>query len=282
MSKKTNSKESARKRTKARLELIKSGTRGALHYLSSFPVNGQSFKYPKLDTIDVAGYRRVLILSPHPDDDVIGCGGVIGLCAERGVKVKVVYLTDGRHGNSNIPMDELIRMRRAEAKSALGVFGYDDTVFLNLPDMGLECTEENVRTVLDIVKSFKPDAVFAPTFYEMVPDHINTARIAANVALRTRREIDWYGYEVWCPTLFNPAHHIVLVDVGAMMDKKIAAINKHRSQTDVCDYAPKIAGLNAYRSMLAVKGINYCESFIKFNRKEFVDHAWTCGAFEKT
>lgn len=219
---------------------------------------------------------------PHPDDDVLGCGGIIGLCSEKGVQVKVVYMTDGRHGNNKIPTEELIRIRRAEARAALKTLGYSDAVFLNNMDTALEPSPENVRAVLEIVKEFRPDAVFFPSFDELPPDHFNTARIAAQVALRVRRKIDWFGYEVWCPFILCPYGRFVLVDIGSTIEKKKQAINMHRSQTEVNDYAPKILGLNAYRSMLAQKGVYYCEAFMMFDRKELLDKAWEHGAFEGT
>ncbi|MHA2220070.1 MAG: PIG-L family deacetylase, partial [Candidatus Hodarchaeales archaeon] len=73
---------------------------------------------PKIENIESA---NVLILAPHPDDDVIGCGGTICKHIKNKSEVKVVYMTDGRMSKQNIPINELIHIRKEEAKNALGV-----------------------------------------------------------------------------------------------------------------------------------------------------------------
>ena len=45
---------------------------------------------------------NILVIAPHPDDDVIGCGGV--LAANRGKRIKIIFITDGRHGSDCIKM----------------------------------------------------------------------------------------------------------------------------------------------------------------------------------
>lgn len=256
------------------------GVNAAMKYLNDFAQNGGIFTYPKFETFDISGNPRVLVLAPHPDDDVIGCGGTIAKCVKQGSQVKVLYMTDGRHGNSQIPVQTLIRMRKMEAKAGLRVIGCDDANFLDNPDMGLICDRKNVQRVLAMIREFRPTAVFVPSFWEMPPDHLETARIAAHAAREFEGDVDWYCYEVWCPVVSDPKFHIIIVDITEMIELKMEAINEHRSQVSVNDYAPKIAGLNAYRSMYASRGVEYCEAFIEFSREEFVEHARSRGAFK--
>ncbi|MBI2934851.1 MAG: PIG-L family deacetylase, partial [Chloroflexi bacterium] len=56
-------------------------------------------EYGPPEFIPIPQERRLLVLAPHIDDEVIGCGGVIGRLSRLGAEITVVYLTDGRRGN---------------------------------------------------------------------------------------------------------------------------------------------------------------------------------------
>lgn|GEM_PF-78736 len=98
-----------------------------------------------------AGGHRILVISPHPDDETLGAGGLIAQARDRGDAVKVVIMTNGdgfRRGveKFNGPLlagasDFLQygRVRQQEAITALGVLGVkaDDVIFLGYPDGGL-------------------------------------------------------------------------------------------------------------------------------------------------
>lgn len=253
-----------------------------MKYLNDFAESGGAvFEYPKFESFDISINPRILVLAPHPDDDVIGCGGTLAKCAKAGSHVKVVYMTDGRYGNSNIPMDELIGLRKTEAIAGLKVIGIDDAVFLDIPDMGLRCTRENVNALLQIIREFEPTAIFVPSLWEMPPDHRTTVIIAAHAARKLETSPDFYCYEVWCPMESSPRLGLVLVDITDEIELKKKAIGEHKSQVALNDYPTKIAGLNAYRSMYAQKGVEYCEVFIRFSRHKFVEHARSFGVFER-
>lgn len=102
--------------------------------------------------MDLAGFGdRVLVVAPHPDDETLGCGGLIRALRERGTLVKVVFLTHGdgywaaagrearglRWGEESYL--ELGRRRENEAWDATGRLGLgrDDLIFFGFPDRGL-------------------------------------------------------------------------------------------------------------------------------------------------
>jgi LmbE family N-acetylglucosaminyl deacetylase len=93
---------------------------------------------------------RLLIVAPHPDDEVLGCGGLIATAAAQGVPVRVVYLTSGdaftvaaaltaRTAPAPDECLQLGRVRIHEARRGLEKLGLrpDDAVFLGYPDRGL-------------------------------------------------------------------------------------------------------------------------------------------------
>jgi LmbE family N-acetylglucosaminyl deacetylase len=252
------------------------GVKGVIEYLSVFrKQKAGSFAYPRFETLDLSDHHRILILSPHPDDDVIGCGGVIRKAVLSGSKVKVVYLTDGRFGNSSYSEEELVKVRKKEAMSSLAVLGCDDAVFLDNHDMGLQVDEENIGRLHRLLEEFRPNALFIPSFEEMPPDHQITAHIAAHALERYDSALHCFGYEVWVPLIPT-----TLVDITDVIDKKVEAILQHCSQIAVTDYSVKIRGLNSYRSMYAMKGIDFCEAFTHSSRDEYLQLANSLGVFK--
>ncbi len=116
--------------------------------------------------------RSVLVVAPHPDDEVLGCGGLIASHARAGHRIRVVFLTDGtgsHPGHPSLPQDDLGRRRRAEALEALAVLGADPgrADFLDLPDGGLdrlspEAREAAIGNLSGILAAERPEEVFAP------------------------------------------------------------------------------------------------------------------------
>ena len=228
--------------------------------------SSDDFLYPRLRSMDLSLFERVLIISPHPDDDVIACGGTIRKLVQQGTSVKVVYMTDGRGGNMGYDPGRLVAGREVEAKKALTVLGCSDAVFLRHPDMGLSCDREVIDEILTLLRDFKPDAIFVPSILEFPPDHRVTADITMAALAKYKHEVVCLEYEVWTPLPMTN----VLVDITDVVEEKARAILEHRSQMEINDYSEKIIGLNAYRSMIAESGVKYCEGFHRLERKDYV------------
>jgi LmbE family N-acetylglucosaminyl deacetylase len=93
---------------------------------------------------------RVLILAPHPDDEVLGCAGVIQAALKAGAEVRVAFLTNGEHNElafivfkKRIPLSQkefinLGEIRRSESEKSAKLLGLkeSDLTFLGYPDFG--------------------------------------------------------------------------------------------------------------------------------------------------
>ena len=151
--------------------------------------------------IQLRATDRVLVLAPHPDDESIGCGGLLLAAREAGAARRVITLTDG--GNNPWPqrwiekrwrIDDDARARwgarrRAEAQAALDVLGVlaDERVFFGLPDAGLTALlmqggETFVAPLHRQIAEFKPTHLALPVLADRHPDH-SAAHIAARLAL---------------------------------------------------------------------------------------------------
>ena len=212
------------------------------------------------ETIVLPRVERVLVVAPHIDDDVIGCGGVLRQHAVGGATVTSVYLRDGG------------AVREKEAHEAAGVIGIRDLVFLRWgapPGNGwirrsrpgrrgdLPVNDETVAGLGEVVERVRPEVVYVPFFLDAHPEHEAAAHLVAEAAGRGARVGTCYLYEVWSPLVPN-----VLVDITAEAEVKRRAIDAHRSQVETIDMSTGILGLNAYRgAMNRIRG--YAEAFLR-------------------
>lgn len=211
------------------------------------------------------GGSSIVAVAPHPDDEALGCGGTLALHAERGDSVTVVWMTAGERGIPGRDPVETAHIRRSEARAALAALDVRDGRFLDLPDGSVGAHHGLGTDALGrVLAECAPDVVFAPHRDEAHPDHAATAAIAID-ALRRHRDdnVILLGYEVWSPVGWP--HHSE--DIDAVFERKIAAVECHRSQTAQVPYAQLVGGLSAYRGAMTL-GCRHAESFVDIPWKE--------------
>ena len=90
--------------------------------------------------------KNILILSPHADDEILGCGGFISKYSKLNYHINVLILTNANKGAPEIYPPELIKKVRNEAKSANNLIGTKKLFFENLPAINLNNYEYYTRT----------------------------------------------------------------------------------------------------------------------------------------
>ena len=78
-------------------------------------------KLPEIELSQLTGGRGVVVVAPHPDDESLGCGGLIAACCTQGIVVRLVVLSDGagsHPGSQRYPAARLCALREAEVKEA--------------------------------------------------------------------------------------------------------------------------------------------------------------------
>jgi LmbE family N-acetylglucosaminyl deacetylase len=149
--------------------------------------------------------NNVLVLAPHPDDEILGLGGFLLRVKNHGGRIHVVYLTDGE--NSNVwPDNEEIRNNRIKLSEEV-LKNFEQTTLkitrLHLPDgevphSGHEGFEDCVRAVMHIIVTEKPEAVFATHTLDFWPyDHVACAEIAIEAIQRSNHKTQLWYYWVW-------------------------------------------------------------------------------------
>jgi len=212
--------------------------------------------------------ENIMVFAPHPDDDIIGCGGSIARHIQQGNQVSIIYMTSGEAGSLQYQPRELAPIREAEASSAAALLGVADLTFLRSPDGYLEYSKENLSRIVTIIRNKQPVLVYMPHSDDAVSDHQLTYRLALEGCRRAAGP--WFqecgrqpwsvknilGYEVWTP-LQKVGHS---EDISDFITAKIQALQMHKSQTEHIQYDEAIQGLNRYRGIMTGKG-KYCECF---------------------
>jgi LmbE family N-acetylglucosaminyl deacetylase len=204
--------------------------------------------------------RSAVVFAPHPDDEVLGCGGTIIEKVRAGARLTLVFMTDGSRSHpALVPPRELHAIRRSEAIAAARVMGVgrDDVVFLDVTDgaLGKNQTATAAR-VADLLRERSPDQVFVSCAFDDHHDHVAANRIVWRAVLNARAKVDVFEYCVymwtawpwsrtsrdgawmrWAPGSLlldaRIAHHVnQFVNVERAVEEKWAALAEHRSQLE--------------------------------------------------
>ena len=198
---------------------------------------------PSRDFQQAFGAGRVLVLAPHPDDESLGCGGLIAEACYHGQPPLVVILTDGAgsHPNSRAcPPARLRALREQEARDATLALGLpsENLVFLRHADAAAPITgpafAHAAETLSSLIRQWDCTTVAVSWRHDPHCDHAAAAAIAAAACATSGARL--LEYPVWGWTL--PADQPLdtttpsgfQLDISHHLARKRAAIMAHRSQ----------------------------------------------------
>jgi LmbE family N-acetylglucosaminyl deacetylase/GT2 family glycosyltransferase len=201
----------------------------------------------------------VLVLAPHPDDEVFGCGGAIVQSLAAGAEVHLVVLTDGAaQGDPGI--------RRAEALEASVRLGLGEPEFWGLADRSLKPDDPNLAGRLrDLLVDMLPRLVLLPSPAEIHPDHRAVAVLVYSLiqsavpgselqnALQSTRLATYEVSAVLRPN--------VLLDISAEWETVVSAAQAYASQIDVHPYVEVMDGMARSRRLTLPKAVQRAEAY---------------------
>jgi LmbE family N-acetylglucosaminyl deacetylase len=206
----------------------------------------------------ISRMRRVLILAPHPDDEVLGCGGTIARLVAEGAHVEVAVLTRGAPPRFDAAQAAMVRQEAERAHALLGVAA---TRFLTLPAAELDRVAHadlNAAIAWEIAAA-RPDTLFIPFAGDLHLDHrliFESAMVAARprgtvyprriLAYETVSETNWSAPSI--APAFQPTVHI---DISNHLETKLAAFALFESQ---CRAFPDERSLETLRALAMVRG----------------------------
>ncbi len=202
--------------------------------------------------------HHACVLAPHPDDEVLLCGGTIIRLVESGARVSVVHVTDGEATLAPGRRASLARHRRREARRACTVLGVRDVLALGLADGGLSRSLALTAEITRVLERLRPDLVIAPWHGDAPGDHAAVARaLDAALAASSRSPTP----RAWSGETWRPLEPDGLVDTTAVRSRQRAAAACHVTPRRVLDLDAGLA-LHRYRGWAALGGHGTCEAFV--------------------
>ena len=160
-----------------------------------------------MDEMTLNALAPTLILVPHPDDETLGCGGLIATASDLGLRPRVAYLTDGAGSHPSSAAwspERLAAARKLEALEALRCLGVavDDVRFLRWPDgapwsRGDPHYLGTIEALAGWCESFRPRSLWAPWAGEPHCDHVAAARLADDLGEQLPSRPKRLQYLVW-------------------------------------------------------------------------------------
>ncbi|WP_243636989.1 PIG-L family deacetylase [Rhodococcus sp. Eu-32] len=187
---------------------------------------------------DLAGCRDMVVVAPHPDDEILGVGGLVSTASAAGIDVRIVAVTDGggsHEGSPTVTREHLIAERPEESRRALTQLGVEaEPIRLGIPDGDVAAHENDVADA--VARVLTPESWCLTTWRgDRHPDHEATARACLAAASRTGVRV--VEYPVWMWHWARPDHpdvpwdraHAVALEPHVLAAKK-AAVQEFRTQ----------------------------------------------------
>ena len=192
--------------------------------------------------------KPAIVFAPHPDDETLGCGGMIALKRQQGVDVWVVFLTDGQDSQFNHvrvkTIEELVQIRQHEALAALDTLGVKapEIRFLDLPDGSLPSLSEAKRQqvvdqLINLLEVSNAQEVYVTYRKDIHPDHQETYGLVRSAVVQSGRSLELIQYPVWANWRpqqidFKGAEvaNIYRLSIADVRDRKMQALDAYRSQ----------------------------------------------------
>ena len=224
--------------------------------------------------------RRALVVTPHPDDAEIWCGGTIARWIIEGAEVHYVLCTDGSKGTDQpgITAQELSATRESEQVKAARVLGVEDVIMLHYPDGGLEDTADFRKQIVRRIRQVQPEVVLCTEPYRRNlawhRDHRITGQVTLDAVFPYARDhlhfADLWQVEGLEPhktgtiLFWGTEQPDTFIDIAGTLEVKIQAVEAHRSQmgarspAEVAEFVKERA-----REAGAENGYEFAESFRK-------------------
>ncbi|WP_298515408.1 PIG-L deacetylase family protein [uncultured Kordia sp.] len=216
--------------------------------------------------------NKIIVVAPHADDEIIGCGGTIAKAISQGDEVYIIIATNANVGAPELFNEEAITKVRGEALKAHEYLGVTKTFFLDFPAPALNAFPEyKVSVALSkIFNEVQPNILYLPHPGDLHQDHKAVYR-ASLVAARpqgaytieqiycyeTLSETEWAPYQekAFIPNMFN--------DISDFFEQKLEAMRFFKSQIKEFPHTRSTETFEALAKFRgATVGVKRAESFI--------------------
>ena len=196
--------------------------------------------------------KKILLIAPHPDDEVIGCGGTLLKFTEKKSDISIIYVTLGSNDKKK---NEL---RKKEATNVCIKMGWN-YYFL---EQKLNYKSWDNLELKKIINKLKPEIIFTPSIFDDNIEHKNSNFLLCD-------SISNISSEIWLYQVYSSHVANTLIDITNVIEMKKKMIKIYNSQMKTRDWTHFSLGLNAWNSrFLGTRGKKaWVETFLVLNSK---------------
>ena len=204
---------------------------------------------------------KILVIAPHPDDEVLGMGGTIKKLSPKN-NITLLIMTDG--ASAQYSDKKMIKVRKESCKKSSKILGISEIKFLNFQDMKLDSVPqlEINQEIEKIIKKIQPKIVFTSPKNDLNRDHdvtFNSTLVATRPSSSGVKKVFSYELPGYTKDPFSPNHY---EDITKQFGHKIKAFKMYKSEIMKFPHPrsiESIENLAVYRGIQA--GIAKAESF---------------------
>lgn len=238
-----------------------------------------SYRPERVDALDPTAHRdaSVLVLAPHPDDELIGCGGTLARLIAAGAQVTVVHATDGSEAASLWHADPAIRrtVRLDEARRVGAFMGFHALEFWKEDNAAFRERDARVDGLRDMLDRLRPTLVFAPFVTDVHEDHRVLSRMLARAIGDARglpETCRVLNYQVW--SLVPPN---LYCDITGEAKRQEEALWMYETAMKVDDYVHFCEDRNFYDAITLTGRTGFVEAFYAIPARGYPDLVATGG-----
>jgi len=212
---------------------------------------------------------KVMVISPHPDDETLGCGAT--LLKHKKNKDKVFWLNVTKAGINSGYSTKFLKKREIEIKKVRNNYKFDGYINLNFPTKFLDqIPKSNLIDSFNLyINKIKPDKIFIPSNSDIHSDHKIVFSICQNFTKSFRYPFikKILAYETISETNFNFTNRNqfnpnVFEDVTSFIDKKIIIMKIYKSELKKHPFPRSIDSIKSLGILRGSQaGFKYAEAF---------------------
>jgi len=214
--------------------------------------------------------KKILVISAHPDDEILGAGGTLANHSKLGDEVYCLILGEGvtsREGGTK----EMVEKLRQETKEAGEIIGFKNIYFCNFKDNCFDTISllEITKVIEKYLDLIKPDVVYTHHEYDLNIDHQRTFRAVLTACRPPHPNCPQkiYTFETLSSTEWQKKDHKQFspnfyVSIETMLEKKIDAMRKYATELRKYPHPRSLEGIKILAQYRGLEvATTYAEAF---------------------
>jgi LmbE family N-acetylglucosaminyl deacetylase len=218
--------------------------------------------------------RSVIVFCAHPDDEVIGPGGMLLRYAKEGIKTIVVICSGGDKSHPHYKKSQLVKLRQKESELAAEILQVSHLINLNLPDMRLfsEVQKPEVQNqIRDIILKYDPEKIFTHAIDDILyRDHLAVHDVVMDTVqllnatkyAKKEKKLSVFTFNIWTINVRKRDAPKLMIDITEEFPYKLKALKCFKSQwAALIQLTPFVYS----RALIAgwKKNVKYAEEYYK-------------------